>query len=150
MSLTARSNELEITPASFVNTHLARAGWYSRGFPTSSFFGKLRLEWKLLPWPMGVAAPAIGGIGLIDAGAGIPGQESTGRGHPVPTGVRKRYHGGLLVLGRVYSSGSDSGMKTRRSGMMPLYLPSSCLAAGGSGEDENGGGTSMARGVSAR
>lgn len=69
MSLTALSNALEITPASSLNTHLARAGWCSRGFPTWSFFGKPPLEWRSLLWPTAVAAPAVGGIGLNDAGA---------------------------------------------------------------------------------
>jgi len=69
MSLTARSNELEITPASSLNMHLARAGWCSQGFPTSSSSGKPALVWKSLPWPTDVAALAIGGIGLNDAGA---------------------------------------------------------------------------------
>ena len=31
MSLTAPSNELETTQGSSLNTHLALAGWYSRG-----------------------------------------------------------------------------------------------------------------------
>ena len=69
MSLTALSNELEITPGSSPNTHLARAGWRSRGFLTWLFFGKPPLVWKSSPWPTDVVAPAIGGSGLNDAGA---------------------------------------------------------------------------------
>ena len=69
MSLTAQSSELEITPGSSPNTHLALAGWCSRGSPISSFFEKPPLVRKSLPWPTDVAALAIGGIGLNDAGA---------------------------------------------------------------------------------
>jgi hypothetical protein len=46
MSLTALSNELEIAPGSFPNTHWAPAEWCSKGLPTSSFFGRPSLAWK--------------------------------------------------------------------------------------------------------
>jgi hypothetical protein len=69
MSLTAPSNELEITPGSFLNTRSARAECCFGGFPTWSFFEKRPAVWKSLPWHTDVAAPGIGGIEWNNASA---------------------------------------------------------------------------------
>jgi hypothetical protein len=67
MSLTAPSNELEITLVSFPNTRSAHGEWCCRGFPTLSSFEKLPEESKSSLWHTDVAAPAFGGIGSINA-----------------------------------------------------------------------------------
>jgi hypothetical protein len=69
MNLTSPSTEFETTPGSSLYTDLAHASWCSKGFPTSSFFGKPVPVWKSLRWPTGVAVLATGAIALNDQSA---------------------------------------------------------------------------------